>query len=80
MIIEHGSLNALRHQYTPTEKVHVIAGKKPNEILERVCHTLFRLSEHPVKISNNKKILHTILKNGFRLLLRVYGLLNIQKG
>ncbi len=81
-------MNALRHQYTPTEKVHVIAGKKPNEILERVCHTQFRSSSHPQKTSNNKKVLYFIRKklispfierrreNGWGL----YGLLNIQKG
>jgi hypothetical protein len=56
-------------------------------MFEQTCHTQFRPSEHPEKTSNNKKLLHIIQKNGFRLLLStaengwgLYGLLNIQKG
>lgn len=50
-------------------QIDVLIGKKRDEIFERVCHALFRLSEHPEKTSNNKQILHIIQKNGFRLLL-----------
>ena len=43
--------------------------KTPNKMFEQTRQTQFRPSEHPVKISNNKKLLHIIQKNGFRLLL-----------
>lgn len=62
--------------------------KTPNKMFEQTRQTQFRPSEHPEKTSNNKKLLHIIQKNGFRLLLStaakmvggLYGLLNIQKG
>lgn len=38
-------------------------------MFEQTCHTRFRASEHPEKKSNNKKVLHIIQKNEFRLLL-----------
>ena len=43
--------------------------KTPNKMFEQTCHTQFRPSAHPEKTTNNKQILHIILKNGFRLLL-----------
>ncbi len=43
--------------------------KTPNKMFEQTCHTQFRPSEHPEKISNNKKVLYFIRKNWFRLLL-----------
>ena len=53
----------------PQKKYMWSQGKSPTNYLRGVCHTLFRLSEHPEKTSNNKQILHIIQKNGFRLLL-----------
>ena len=38
-------------------------------MFEQTRQTQFRPSEHPEKTSNNKKLLHIIQKNGFRLLL-----------
>ena len=43
--------------------------KTPNKMFEQTRQTQFRPSEHPEKTSNNKKVLHIIHKNGFRLLL-----------
>ena len=43
--------------------------KTPNKMFEQTRQTQFRPSEHPEKTSNNKKLLHIIQKNGFRLLL-----------
>ncbi|ENV72217.1 hypothetical protein F946_01681 [Acinetobacter johnsonii ANC 3681] len=45
--------------------------KTPNKMFEQTRQTQFRPSEHPEKTSNNKKLLHIIQKNGFRLLLSV---------
>lgn len=43
--------------------------KTPNKMFEQTRQTQFRPSEHPEKTSSNKKLLHIIQKNGFRLLL-----------